>query len=387
MVSSEWPNLVSIILLEVLIKLKKYIAFFVGIAIFVASSSFAMEIREASNLNIEEIDGHHLVTIPVPYYGASAPIRYLLVPRGEGRSVSMPDAVTLEVPLEQVVVGTTPAVACLEVLGSLDTLIGLAGGKYVYTDSVRHLALPEVASDGGMSRSLDRERLLSLSPDGFITYLYGEEERRDVDFLVGCGVPVLFMAEYLEESPLGRAEWIKFIGLLIGKGQEAEVFFDGVASRYRELEAIGTMEQDRPVIMSGAPFGGTWYVPKGGSWPSILFSAAGGVSLWNDLEGSGTAPMDLEAVLDRAVSADLWLNCGTWRSMEEGRSSGVPVESIPPFKAGKVYNNDRRINEHGGNDYYQFGVIRPDLILSDLLSIVHPSALPDHELVFYRNLQ
>lgn len=367
--------------------MKKYIAFFAIIVVFIASSSFAMEIKEASNLIIEEAEGHFLVTVPAPYYGASAPIRYLLVHRGEASVQSIPDVVTVEVPLKRVVIGTTPAVACLDVLGSLNSLIGLAGGKYVYTDSLRELDLPEVASDGGMSRSLDREGLISLSPDGFITYLYGEEERRDVDFLAGCGIPVLFMAEYLEESPLGRAEWIKFIGLLVGKGEEAEAFFDKVASRYRELEALGAMEQGRPIIMSGAPFGGTWYVPKGDSWPSILFRAAGGLSMWDDLEGTGTAPMDLEAVLNRAVSADLWLNCGTWRSLDDGRSSGVPVETFPPFKAGKVYNNDSRINEHGGNDYYQLGVIRPDLILSDLLSIVHPSALPDHELVFYRNLQ
>nr|WP_321502733.1 ABC transporter substrate-binding protein [uncultured Dethiosulfovibrio sp.] len=367
--------------------MRKYIAFFVVIIVFLASPLFAMEIKEASNLIIEEVEGHHLVTVPVPYYGASAPVRYLLVPRGEGNVKGIPDAVTIEIPLEKVVIGTTSAVACFDVLGSLDSLIGLAGGKYVYTDSLRDMGLPEVASDGGMSRSLDRERLISLSPDGFITYLYGEEERRDVDFLLGCGIPVLFMAEYLEDSPLGRAEWIKFIGLLIGKGQEAESFFDGVSSRYRELESLGATEQDRPMIMSGAPFGGTWYVPKGDSWPSILFRAAGGLSIWNDLEGTGTAPMDLEAVLDRAISADLWLNCGAWRSLDDGRSSGIPVESFPPFKAGLVYNNDRRINEHGGNDYYQLGVIRPDLILSDLLSIVHPSALPDHELVFYRNLK
>ncbi len=367
--------------------MRKKIALFVALIVFIASSLSAMEIKEASNLIIEEVEGHHMVTVPVPYYGASAPVRYLLIPKGEATVKDIPDVVAVEVPLERVVIGTTSAVACLDVLGALDRLIGLAGGKYVYTDSLRELNLPEVASDGGMSRSLDRERLISLSPEGFITYLYGEEERRDVDFLVRSGVPVIFMAEYLEESPLGRAEWIKFIGLLMGKGQEAEAFFDGVASRYRELESRGALEQDRPVIMSGAPFGGTWYVPKGDSWPSILFRAAGGVSMWNDLEGTGTAPMDLEAVLDRAVSADLWVNCGTWRSLDDGRSSGVPVEAIPPFKAGRIYNNDSRINEHGGNDYYQLGVIRPDLILSDLLSIIHPSSLPDHELVFYRKLQ
>ena len=367
--------------------MRKKIAFFVTLIVFITSSLSAMEIKEASNLIIGEVEGHCLVTVPVPYYGASAPVRYLLIPKGEATAKDIPDVVAVEVPLERVVIGTTSAVACLDVLGALDRLIGLAGGKYVYTDSLRELNLPEVASDGGMSRSLDRERLISLSPEGFITYLYGEEERRDVDFLVRSGVPVIFMAEYLEESPLGRAEWIKFIGLLMGKGQEAETFFDGVASRYRELESRGALEQDRPVIMSGAPFGGTWYVPKGDSWPSILFRAAGGVSMWNDLEGTGTAPMDLEAVLDRAVSADLWVNCGTWRSLDDGRSSGVPVEAIPPFKAGRIYNNDSRINEHGGNDYYQLGVIRPDLILSDLLSIIHPSSLPDHELVFYRKLQ
>lgn len=367
--------------------MKKCIAFFAAMALFIPALSSAMEIKEASNLKIEDLDGRYLVTIPVPYYGASAPVRYLLVPKGNEMGPSIPDTVVVEIPIDRVIVGTTPAVACLDVLGSLDKLIGLAGGKYVYTDSVRRFNLPEVASDGGMSRSLDRERLLSLSPGGFITYLYGEEERRDVDFIVGCGVPVLFMAEYLEKSPLGRAEWIKFIGLLVGKGQEAEAFFDKVYSRYRDLESLGSKEHHRPVIMSGAPFGGTWYVPKGGSWPSILFRAAGGVSLWDDLEGSGTAPMDLEAVLDRAVSADLWFNCGTWRSLDDGKSSGVPVDAIPPFRDEKVYNNDLRINEQGGNDYYQLGVIRPDLILSDLLSIVHPSILPNHELFFYRHLQ
>ena len=350
-------------------------------------SSYGMTVDYATNLKVDEVDGCYLVTVDRPYYGATEPEVVLLVPEDMEPSVSMDGISRIDIPLNRIVVGTTPAVACLDALDSLDLLVGLAGGKYVYTDSVRKMGLPEVASDGGMSRSLDKERLLELAPDGFITYLYGDEERRDVDFLRNCGVPVLFMAEYLEDSPLARAEWIKFIGLLVGREEQATEIFDKVVRRYEELASMVDKSQVRPLVLSGAPFGGVWYVPRRGSWPSIMFRAAGAKSLWNDLEGTGTAPMDLEAVLVRAESSDIWLNCGSWRSLEDAERSGLPIEAFPPFEKGEIYNNDRRVTSEGGNDYYQSGIIRPDMILADLISIIHPEKMRDHELFYYRKLQ
>ncbi len=360
---------------------------FVFVLLLASCPAASVEIKHATNLDIEKSGSSYVVTIKKPYYGADRPSVLILVPKGERERPISSDVAVVEIPLGRIVAGSTPAVACLQALDAMDLLVGLAGGKYVYTDSIRSMDLPEVASDGGMSRALDRELLLALSPDAFLTYLYGDEERRDVDFLSSCGVPVLFMAEYLEDSPLGRAEWIKFIGILVGKEKEAEDIFDMVSRRYGELEALGSEIEVRPGMISGAPFGGTWYVPRGDSWPVMLFKAAGGRYLWEDLEGAGTAPLDLEAVLARAVSADVWLNCGTWRSLKDVEASGLPARSFPPFVSGRIFNNDLRVNDQGGNDFYQSGVIRPDLILADLLWILHPSLLPDHEPVYYRLLR
>lgn len=365
---------------------KKFVLALVLTGFLAVRPGYSVQIDYAANLLIEKSGNSYIVTVDKPCYGADRPYVVALVPRGEEVPDLPPNVPVIPIPMKRLVVGSTPAVACLQALDAMDLLAGLAGGQYLYFEGGRPHNIPEVAGNGGMSRSLDRELLLNLSPDGFLTYVYGDEERRDVDFLSDCGVPVLFMAEYLEDSPLGRAEWIKFIGLLTGREKEADAVFSEVSRRYKELEALASKAGDRPWVLSGAPFGGTWYVPKRDSWPVVLIEAAGGRYLWEDLKGTGIAPLDPEAVVSQASKARFWLGCGTWKSMKDAEASGLPIRSFPPFLSGKIYNNDLKTNEWGGNDYYQSGIVRPDLILADLLWILHPSLVPDHEPVYYRQL-
>lgn len=223
---------------------------FLVLGILAVFSSSAHSMDYASNLHIEQIGNYRLVTVDQAYYGSSEPYRAALVPKGEKTEV-LPGVPSIEVPLERLIVGSTPAVACLQALDSMEKVVGLAGGEYLYFEEGKTPEIPEVAGKGTMARALDREAIISLAPDGFLTYLYGDQEKKDAGFLRSQGIPVIFMAEYLEDSALGRAEWIKLVGILVGKEKEAADLFSKIASDYKALEALGTKAYDRPRVVLG----------------------------------------------------------------------------------------------------------------------------------------
>ena len=145
--------------------------------------------------------------------------------------------------------------------------------------------------------------------------------------------------------------------------------------------------QKRPTVIRGAPFRGQWWVAKADSFIAALIRDAGGEYLWPDVPGVGSVSMDVEAVYERALAADFWLDPSGWTTMDEAAAVDPRLAAIEAFEKGHVYNNNKRLNPWGGNDYWESGMLRPDEILADLVSILYPDLLPNRELVYYRRLE
>ena len=142
----------------------------------------------------------------------------------------------------------------------------------------------------------------------------------------------------------------------------------------------------RPSVLVGTPFQGTWHVSGGDGYQARLIADAGGAYLWSDDETRGVLSLDFETVYAEGLDADLWLHAYGWDSSESALRNDSRMADFAAFRDGRVYNNDLRISEGGGNDYWESGSLRPDLILADLVHILHPHLLPEHELYFHRRL-
>jgi iron complex transport system substrate-binding protein len=204
--------------------------------------------------------------------------------------------------------------------------------------------------------------------------------------LAETGIPVAVEGSYMEESPLGRAEWIKFTAAFLGKGAEADSAFAVVDSSYRALAALARTAKRRPTVFVGAPFGGSWWVASGRTYVGRLLADAGGDYLWASDTTRGSLHLDMEAVLGRAADADFWINAGEWKDLADAERKDPRNALFKAWKEGHVYANDAIRCDAGGRDFFETGASRPDWILADLIHILHPELLPGHKPRWYRRL-
>jgi iron complex transport system substrate-binding protein len=241
--------------------------------------------------------------------------------------------------------------------------------------------------DVGADHTLNYELILTLRPDLVIAYGITAEVSGMVKRLEALGIPVILDGDYLEDQPLGKTEWIRFLAAFFNRDRKADSIFRSVASSYEKYRDMVRDSREKPSVMTGLPWKDTWYIPGGNSFAAAYIRDAGGTYLWEDLDSREAVPLDLEAIYARAAMADLWINCGAARSLAEIGRMDKRLNRFRPMSTGRVFNNNARINPEGGNDFWESGVMAPQKILADMISIFHPEILPDHELVYYKLLE
>ena len=350
-------------------------------------------IRHADSLTLIRGNEGTVVTISNAWDGAP-PLRYLLLDRGtelggQARRKTQEYDGVIEVPVQRIASLATPAIAHLADLDALDRIVAVDKGNYVYNDQIRRLLgegkIPEV----GNGSSFNLERLLSVNPELVILSVLGPDDPT-AKRLESVGISVLPLADWREQSPLGRAEWVKLFGELLGVVAEAERVFEPRASRYRELEAMIDEEARAPgpTVLTNAPWQGSWPVPAGQSYVARLLEAAGGTYLWAERRGTGSLFLDFEAVLARGAQADVWVNLNQgWKRRADALGSDPRLAAFASFRGNQMYHHNRRVRTSGANDFWESGATRPDLVLADLIRILHPELLPNHDLVYYKRLE
>jgi iron complex transport system substrate-binding protein len=327
------------------------------------------------------------ITVHNPWQGARRDFTYLLVPR-ERPPERAPggDTQLVSVPLRRAVTLTTTNLRDLEALGALDALVGVGSARYACSPAVRARLADGRLRDVGDDMHLDLESLVALRPDLLFTYVVAGSSDGGLAKLAEARLPAAVEGSYMEESPLGRAEWIKFTAAFFGKEALADSLFAAVDSSYRALAALGARAARRPVVVAGAPFGGTWWVPGGRSYVARLLADAGADYPWADDTTRGSLNLDIEAVLAKAGGAEVWINGGEWKDLADARAQDARFALFRAFRDGQVWNNDRIRCDGGGRDFFETGTSRPDWVLADLIAILHPELLPGHALRWYRRL-
>ncbi|ANV89734.1 ABC transporter substrate-binding protein [Picosynechococcus sp. PCC 8807] len=332
--------------------------------------------------------GHYkVVTVRQPWETAQQDLTYVFVQCGTPIPEGYPEATIVEVPVNRVIALSTTYLPHLEVLKQSENLVGVGDRQLIYSPEIRAaIEAGDIQEVGNLQ--LDREAILSLQPDVILNYRLDASEGNNTSALDSLGLTVVLDAAHLEPTPLGRAEWLKFTALLFNKEAEANEIFGAIANRYQALVNQVKDLDTTPTVLSGSPYQGVWYVPGGKSYVAQLLRDANVNYPWDATTARLSLPLDFEAVLGRAKTADLWLNVNPdWQTTADIFQEDPRYELFEAVQNQQVYAANNRVAPGGGNDFWEGGTLNPDVILADVIKIAHPDQLPDHELYYYRHLQ
>lgn len=343
-------------------------------------------IEESSGWTVEYFNNYKVVSVLNPWRNATQEFQYVLVQCGTPAPAGYPDAQVIEVPIKTLITMSTTHLPQLLQLNRLNALRGVDSFAFVNTTEVQAMIEAGKLVEVG-SIQVNVELVLETDPDIVMGYGVGNPETDAHLKLLEAGVKVAMHAGYMETSPLGRAEWVKFIGLFFNEEAAATAGYDGMAARYNAMAEKARSVTKKPSVFLSAAWRGTWTQAGGHSYMARFLADAGGDYLWSDDDSTGGIPLDFESIFERAQAADYWLNTSSWRSLEDGMAADERYAEFAAFQNGQVFNNNARLNKNGGNDYWESGLANPDVVLADLIKILHPELLPEHELVYYHQLQ
>lgn len=344
-------------------------------------------VEYAEGFEVEYFSNYKLVTVTQPWAGAEDTFSYVLVQCGTPPPDGYDDATIIEVPISTAVSMSTTYLPHFVELDLIDSLVGVDETDFAYNpDVLERAASGEILEIGG-GATVNVEQALDLSPDVIFTYGIGAPDYDAYPVLGEAGLDVVLNGDYVETTPLGRAEWIKFTALFFNAEAEANAFFDGVEARYNDLAELAASADERPTVLTNGLYADTWYVSGGASFVAQFIADAGGDYVFADDTSTGGVPLSFEAVFDAGQNADVWINPNFWFSLADGLAEDERYAEFTPFSEGNVWNNNLRVTDLGGNDFTEGGVTNPDLVLADLIAIFHPELLPDHEFTYYRPLE
>lgn len=342
----------------------------------------------ASGFRVIDGGSYKQVTVLNPWQNSrDVSYTYVLADRAEDIPDSLRNQPWIRTPVKRTIVLSTTQVAMIDQLGRASSIVGLSGSKFIFCPEIKDRISSGKVVDVGYGQGLDFESIVELDPD--VLFIYGVEGKvvATLEKLNELGVPVVFCAEYLEPHPLGKTEWIKFFSLFFDLEEEAEAFFQHVDSSYHHLVKLASKVEKKPGVLTGLPWKDTWHMAGGKSFAARLIEDAGGEFLWSDNSSTQAIPLDLESVYVRAVHASVWINPGAATSLEDIGKLDKRFMDLRVLQEGQVYNNNLRTSSVGGNDYWESGTVRPDLVLADLIAVFHPDLLADHRFVYYRQLK
>jgi len=342
----------------------------------------------AKRLKIENSDGYSHIFVLNPWQGLRDLAQEWYLIRSDEEIPSFIDTLkVIRVPVKKVVCMSTTHIAMISALGEAGSVVGFSGTRFIFSDTLVQCVRRGEIREVGYEDNLNKELIVKLDPDLVMVYGIGSESSGYIGKLREMGVKVVYNADYLENNPLGKAEWIRFMGALFCKEELADSIFAGIEKEYNKLKSyISATIVDRPKVLLGLPFRDTWYISPGNSYISALVGDAGGDYLWKDTESSVSMPLGLENVYMKAVSADYWLNAGSAGTRGEIAAIDERLSQLECFKTGNIFNNNKRTGKEGGNDYWEGGSLNPHIILRDIASILHPGLLEGNELIYYRRL-
>lgn len=342
----------------------------------------------ASGFRILGAEGRSSVIIESvnPWQGADSVVTRLFIARDGEEPPQGFEGQVIEGNARRIVAMSSTHIAMLDVIGETARVVGVSGMDFISNDAVR--SRRDSIGDVGYDGNVNYELLLSLQPD--IILLYGTNGASGMEpKLKELGIPYVYIGEYLEDSALGKAEWIVAVAEIVGKRDEGIKAFSAIPESYnaiREKAANCLKHSSRPKVMINLPYGDSWFMAPTGSYLVRLIEDAGGDYIYKKNNSNESRPIDLEEAFMLVSASDKWINVGQTRSLDELRKNYPKFAATKPVLSGEVYNTTGRVAANGANDYWERGVVEPDVVLRDMVMIFHPE-LADSDLVYYEKLK
>ena len=343
-------------------------------------------IKYAQGFDIINSKDQKKLVIRSPYIGASDNYEYILK-NGNDNDQSNKHINDIITPIRKIVVTSTTHIPMLELLGQEKALVGFQNTDYISSPKTRERIEAGFVKELGNEALLNTEILLELRPDAVIGFAMGDMNKT-YNLIEKHGIPVIINGDWREETPLGRAEWIKFFGVLFNKERLADSIFNAIEIDYLAAKGIAKENTKYPSILSGAIMrNDIWSLPAGESFVSQFLLDANVNYLWKDSKGKGSLQLSFESVLDKAQHADYWIAPGYFSSKAQLLENNPHYKNFAAFKNNNIYTASTKRGVKGGVVYYELGPTRPDLILQDLIKITNPELLPNYTLTFFEQMK
>ncbi len=341
-----------------------------------------LSIQYAQGFNVSRFDDYTKITIFNPWMKGQIMRSYILVDKTKEMPKDLPEGTVIKVPLGRVVCYSSVHCSILEELGVIDSVVGVCEPQYVDIPVIQKKIQTGAIVDLGMSSNPNVEKIMLMNPDAILSSPLKEVGYGKVE---SVGIPLIDCVDYMESTPLGRTEWIRFLALLFGKEALADSLFTKTVQSYQELKTLASSVKKRPTVITEKKYGNAWHLPGGQSYMALLLRDAGAAYYWENDSTTGSLSLSFETVLDKCERADFWLI--KYFSNKDLNYNGLQAEYAPyayfdAFKNKHIFGCNTEMNR-----YYEELPIHPDYVLKDLISIFHPDLLPGYQLRYYKKLR
>lgn len=339
-------------------------------------------IKYAKGFNIKHLENEKVLHITQAYPNANEVFSYNLVTKKTKQNIK-----DIQVPVKRIVVNSTTHIPMLELLDEETTLVGFQNTEYVSSEKTRALINSGKIRELGLKAELNTEVLFDVSPEVVVGFAMSANNKT-YQTIEKAGIPVVYNGDWLETSPLGRAEWIKFFGVLYNKEKVADSIFSEIERNYLAIVTLAKKATEKPTVLSGAIMSkDIWNLPAGDSFVAQFLKDANTDYLWKNTAGTGSLSLSFESVYAKAKNADFWIAPGYFESKEQLLASNEKYAEFNAFKTDNIYTFANKKGNTGGVIYYELAPVRPDLVLKDILKITHPKLLPNYELTFFEKMK
>jgi iron complex transport system substrate-binding protein len=349
-------------------------------------SKYSTSINYAKGFDIAYRDGYKVITVKNIWPGSEKEFRYALIKKGH--LLEMPESFDeiITIPINEIVVTSTTHIPSLEMLEVDTTLVGFPSLDYISSQKTRKRINQGFIKELGKNEDLNTESLLDLNPDVIVGFAIDNHDKT-LKTIKKTGIPLVYNGDWTESSPLAKAEWIKFFAAFYDKDTLANRLFSNIENEYLNAKKIAFNAKSKPTVLSGAMYKDIWYLPQGKSWAAQFIADANGDYLWKETKGTGSHSLSLESVLEKAEHAEIWIGPSYYTNLVQLKKAHAVYQYFDSFKNKKVYSFTNKVGETGGLIYFELAPNRPDIVLKDIIKILHPELLPNHKFYFFDQLK
>lgn len=376
-------------------KLQKIHLFFLIVSILVSCKTEQKKsvlkeknnhIKYAKGFDIQYFDNYKKLIIKAPYPDAKKQFEYVIIPKVKTIPEELKNLKIIRTPIERFVVTSTTHIPMLELLEVENKLVGFPNTQYISSSKTRQLITNGTIKELGKEENINTEILLELNPEMLVGFSLNNNNKM-FENIEKAGIPVLLNGDWLEETPLGRAEWLKFFSVLFNKEKVADSIFNVIEKDYNDAVLLAKEAKSKPTILSGVQFKDVWNLPGGESFVAEFLKDANTNYLWATSKGKGSLSLSFESVFEKAQNADLWIAPGHYTSYTQLKEANQHYTQFDAFTSKKIYSFNNKTGENGGVLYYELAPIQPHIVLKDIIKIAHPELLPNYVPYFLEKLQ